>query len=151
LFGYNLDQTILVNGERINLFNIIKDIIDGKTDSNRLIETTRKIRASRINNIVSNIIGDYNSVFNLKLKSIEDLQNFLKNKTYDYVVNAFKRKGIKFLDEFHGTKPKYKNAPSIALNETMVNYYNTFNSPELFKQRIAKARNSFINSIDSNY
>ena len=151
LFGYNLDQTILLNGERVNLFNIIKDIIDGKTDSSKLLEITRKIRASRINNIVNNIIADYNTVFDANLKSITDLQNFLKDKTYNYVVNAFKKADKQFLDEFHGTKPKYEGAPEIALNETMVNYFNTFNSPELFKKRIDKARNSFINSIDSNY
>ena len=151
LFGYNLDQTVLLNGERINLFNTIKDIIDGKTDSSKLLEITRKIRASRINNIVSNIISDYNIVFETSLKTITDLQNFLKGKDYNDIVSEFKKAGIEFLDEFHGTKPKYAGAPSIALNETMVNYYNTFNSPELFKQRINKARESFINSIDSNY
>lgn len=151
LFGYDLNQTIEVNGERINLCDIITDIINSKTNSDRLIEITRKLRAARINAIVGNIISDYNRVFSTNFKTIQDVANFLTGKKYDDIVASFKKAGVDFLEEFHGTQPKYEGAPSIALNETMVNYYNTFNSPELFKQRIAKSRDAFIKSIDENY
>lgn len=151
LFGYDLNKNIRVNGENINLFEIIKNIIDGKTNSSRLMEITRTVRASRINNIVSNIIADYNDVFETQFTTIDEVSNFLKGKKYDDVVAAFKSKGVVFYDEYHGSKPKYEGAPNITLNETMLNYHKTFNDRALFAERIGKARNAFINSIDSNY
>ena len=150
LFGYDLNQNININGREVNLFKIISDIANGDTDSEQLLNIIRELRAARINNIVSNIIYDYNKVFKRDFKTIDDISAFLSGKQYDAVLNAFKAAGVKFLEEFHGTKPA-SNKKGIALNETMVTYFRTFNDSKLFKERIDKARKSFIKSIDENY
>jgi hypothetical protein len=153
LFGYDLSKKVNINGDRICLADIVTDIMNGKSDSSQLIELIRKLRADRINAIVQNIVNDYQKVFRDRytFKTIDDVANFLQGKNYKDVVKAFDEAGIKFYEEFHGTKPKYNGAPKIALNETMLNYYRTFNDPKLFEQRIAKARDSFIKTIDENY
>ena len=153
LFGYDLSKTVNVNGDRICLADIITKIMNGESDSSQLIELIRKLRADRINAIVNNIVDDYRKVFGniADFNNIDDVAKFLQNKKYDGIIKAFDDAGIKFYEEFHGTKPKYKGAPKIALNETMLNYYRTFNDPKLFEQRISKARDSFIKSIDENY
>ena len=153
LFGYDLNKRVTINGQDVNLFEVIKDVIDGKSNSDQLIEIIRKTRASRINNIVSNILRDYREVYEGKetFDTIDDLIKFLATKKYDDVVKDFKDARVTFYEEIHGYKPKYKGAPSIAFNETILNQYRTYNSPELFKQRLDKSRKSFINSIDSNY
>lgn len=153
LFGYDLNKNITLNGQTVNLFEIIKNIINGETDSSKLTEIIRQLRVDRINAIVGNILQDYSVVFNRKFNTVEELSAFLVTQKYDDVVNAFKSTNgrVNFYEEIHGTKPKYEGAPSIALNETMLEYYRVFNNPELFKQRLEKSRESFINSIDSNY
>lgn len=160
LFGYDLNQNIQFNGNNYNLFELIKAIlsndvyIDSTTNKKlsataELVNIIRTTRANRINNIVNNILEDYRTVFpNETLNTLEDLQNFLENKTYDYIVNAFAKEHIEFYEEVHGTKPKYKGAPSIALNETLVMQYETFNNPSKFEQRLNNSRQAFINSID---
>lgn len=150
LFGYDLNKDIVVNGEKINLFDIIQDIINGGS-SEKLIEITRKIRAERINTIISNVLSDYNRVYNNQFKSIDDVVKFLQTQKYDDVKSEFAKKGVEFFEEIHGTKPKYKGAPSIALNETMMNQYRTYNDSNAFKERLDKSKLQFINRIDSNY
>lgn len=152
LFGYDLSKTINVNDDRICLADIITKIINGESDSSQLIELIRKLRADRINAIVQNIVNDYQKVFGGNFKTIDNVANFLQGKKYDDIKKAFDAANVKFYDEFHGTNPKFRNDSAvIALNETMLNYYRTFNNPKLFEQRIAKARNSFIKTIDENY
>ena len=150
LFGYDLNKDITVNGEKINLFNIIQDIINGGSPE-KLIELTRKIRAQRINTIVENILSDYNEVYNNRFNSIYDVAKFLQTQKYDDVKSEFVKKGVRFFEEVHGTQPQYKNAPSIALNETMMNQYRTYNDSRAFKERLNKSKLQFINRIDSNY
>ena len=154
LFGYDLSKTINVNGDRICLAEIVTKIINGESDSSQLIELIRKLRADRINAIAQNIVNDYQKVFGNEhaFKTIDDVANFLQGKNYNNIKKAFDAAKVKFYDEFHGTNPKIlDNSSVIALNETMLNYYRTFNDPKLFEQRITKARDSFIKSIDDNY
>lgn len=150
LFGYDLNKDITVNGEKINLFNIVQDIINGGSPE-KLIELTRKIRAERINTIINNVLSDYNRVYNNRFKSIDDVVKFLQTQKYNDVKSEFAKKGVEFFEEIHGTKPKYKGAPSITLNETMMNQYRTYNDSNAFKERLDKSKLQFINRIDSNY
>ena len=153
LFGYDLNQNVQYNGKNYNLFELIKNMFKDEASrtlaTDELIDLIRVTRANRINNIVNNILEDYKKVYpEVKLNNLADLQTFLINKNYKSVVNDFAKAGVEFYEEVHGTKPKYDGAPSIALNETLVAQYETFNNPTKFKDRIARSRKAFIQSID---
>jgi hypothetical protein len=55
-----------------------------------------------------------------------------------------------FSEEFHGYSPKNESLGKIRVNETMMNYYNTYRNPAMFTERINRARRQFINNIKEN-
>lgn len=70
--------------------------------------------------------------------------------TVENMTSAFYDAGLTFDEEFDGYTPKNKSLGKLRVNETMMNFYNTYRDPAKFEARINKARRSFINNIKEN-
>jgi len=70
--------------------------------------------------------------------------------TVENMTSAFYDAGLIFDEEFDGYAPKNKSLGKLRVNETMMNFYNTYRSPAKFEARINKARRNFINNIKEN-
>lgn len=66
------------------------------------------------------------------------------------MTSAFYDAGLTFDEEFDGYSPKKKSLGKLRVNETMMNFYNTYKDPSKFEARVNKARRSFINNIKEN-
>lgn len=171
LIGYDTNEIKL--GKR-TLQEALKDVIDGKSSSD-ILEFTRAQRKARLDRIIATVISDYRKVFlniegmfikgvdgvdstwNEHFNSLSDIDEFLKNATYNgkpITISdlniLFKNKDVTFHEEIHAYAPKIKSRGNARVNETMLNYQNIFNHKSEWNKRIEHSREQFINSISDN-
>ena len=147
LINYDLNTPIFGN-------KTLKELIDehmGSSNSNSsgLFNLMLQTRKARINQLVANIIEDYNTVFrsldgDKKFTSLEDIQTFIKkeNHTQDSVREAFRGKDINFYEEIHLSKGK--------INETIILYRDSFKNETSLAKRLNDARKAFVEDLKTN-
>jgi len=177
LIGYNLSTKVqLESGETVSLKSLLKEILN-TGDSSKIQEFTRQVRRIRINRLANKIVNDYKKVFlvnglirsdinsseiaaldpKFTMNSLKDIDFFLQHAKYNGkslttsdLTSLFVNSGIQYDEEIHAYAPKAKGLGSARINETILNYYNTYNNKTLFNERINKARQRFIEDLYKN-
>ena len=174
LVGYDVSKLILPS--RKTLKAALREVLDGQS-SKELEEYTRNVRKLRINKLTKKIINDYRTVFlvdglirsnidqtdlikvhpNFIMNSLEDIDEFLKyvkykgnNLTIGTLTDLFVDRGVQFDEEIHAYAPKNKTLGKARVNETIMNWHNVFNSSQLFKERLNRSRQQFIENLQNN-
>lgn len=177
LIGYNLSTKVqLASGETVSLKSLLKDILN-TGDSSKIQEFTRQVRRIRTNRLANKIVNDYKKVFlvnglirsdidsseiaaldsRFTMSSLKDIDFFLQHAKYNGkpltisdLTSLFVSSGVQFDEEIHAYAPKAKGLGNARINETILNYYNTYNDKDLFNERINKARQRFIEDLNKN-
>lgn len=174
LIGYDVSKLTLPS--RKTLKTTLREILDEQSPK-ELEDYIRNIRKLRINKLTKKLISDYKTVFltdgvirpdidqtelikvhpNFVMNSLEDIDEFLKyvkykgsNLTIRTLTDLFVDRGVQFDEEIYAYAPKNKALGKARVNETIMNWYNTFNSPKLFEERLNKSRQQFINNLQNN-
>ena len=147
LINYDLNTPIFGN-------KTLKELIDehmgsSNPNSSGLFNLMLQTRRTRINQLIANIIEDYNSVFkssdgDKKFTSLEEIQTFIeeRNLTQASVREAFRGKGVNFYEEIHLSKGK--------INETILLYRDSFKDEISLAKRLNDARMAFVKDLETN-
>lgn len=150
LIQFNLNQTLNTPIGALNLKSIINDFFNGQGTLDPIINILQFSRKEQINALVKNIIADYNTAFNTKLKTLQEIDLFIESKklSLESIQKAFNAVGLDFFLDIHAYKTKLSKFPRT--NETIKNYFKTFNNLELTKKRIDLERKKFLKDLLSN-
>lgn len=147
LQGYNVSTEVtLPTGEKVKLQKLIEDALAG--DSSTLHAFTRVVKQLRINNVADAIVSKYNTAFDKNFNTLEEVDKWLIDNpiSVNAIQKAFNDKEIQFDLEVDA----YERGKTARINETLLNYWKTYNSPELFRERMRNARRSFIQGLQEN-
>ena len=139
-FNVNTDDNTTISTQ---LKDLIEDCFNNGSD--HIEDIIRQLRKDKINAVVYNILLDYSKVFNIEFNSIKEIKDYLeKNKiTEKELMESFNRKHVDLFEDVHYSNTK----KGIVFNETIENYYNTFNSKDLMHKRIDLAKRHFIKNL----
>ena len=140
LVNYDLNTPIYGNK---TLKELIEEQMSSKNPNDTgLFELMFFTRKTRIDRLVENIIRDYNKVYSKDFTSLEEIENFVKNKSQDTVRKDFISKGVNFYEEIHLSKGK--------INETIKDYHRIYSDENNFKKRLNDERAKFVKDMKTN-
>ncbi len=165
---------VLESVETYDIPTMLRNLAKGQS-APKIYEAIRLIRKLRYNNIVENVLHDYNEAFGLQFNTFEKLDEWLESENMsvdeiqavfrmdsDYLLSLKYQDGtnkydeIKLSEMFAHRKGKINFKSEVhasnlndvgRVNETLKHYWETFNSPKLFERRMAKSRAYFAKDI----
>lgn len=148
IIPFNIEKQLTVENQTFTFKDLIEEALSGNSDS--LINLYSDLRASKINNVVANIIADWNEAYNQNFYKLEEINDFIKNNKLkpSQISKQFQLKGIDCFENIH----YYKDPKSgqIAINETIFNWKRTFDNTTLIKKRLDNNRYNFISGLFEN-
>lgn len=156
LQDYDINATI--NGPEINgkTSYTLKELIEPALRSgntNALVELYYKLENDKITRLVDNITEVYNHVFGEAFSTLQEIDDFLADKTETYIKAAFRSKHVPLAEEIYYTVRKKKingkTVSRLGINETMLAYAERFNDLEKTKLFIKQQKRYFIHGLVS--
>lgn len=145
LIPYNIKNTF---DDGTNLQEIIQEALkNGNTD--KLIDLIYNTREAKMLSMSDQLLSDYSSVFDEDFGSLREVDNYLQENKIDLSTlrAKFAVKGLTFFEEVHGYSPDKKVA---RINETIMNYYDTFTDRSKLQNRLNKEMGYFIKNLLDN-
>ena len=149
LIPFHIDQDIDIAGNIYNLKEILQDCID--TGNNQKLEEIYKtLRMYKMDNLVQNILKDWSYAYDRDFSDFNQINKFIRDNklTVDEISEQFQYKGLDCFENIHYYQDK--KSKQILMNETIYNWYETYQSPNKVKARLNKNRINFIKSIFDN-
>jgi len=80
--------------------------------------------------LVNNILDDYNIVFGKEYRSLSEVENLFKNRSFSEIKTAFKNAQIDFIEDVHYSKIN----KSYTINKTLEELLNIYSSESAFEK-----------------
>ena len=148
-----LMQQIAVDGKEYSMKDIITNVALGKQSSDDLIEIWQKLRKSRYDAFESNLVYDYNQVFETSFNTLAEVDKYLEEKKYSIdELNA-----IFQMDKNELTRIWKKRSPNLTDDEIKIRLDALFDGREgkvqFIKETTASEKNKIarINETELHY
>jgi len=146
---FNIKDDVDVNGTWVNIKELIQNCINNG-DNTGLVRVYSTLRATKMEKVVTNILQDWSDAFGQTFTSLDSINSFIVNNQLSEadIQKAFKDAHIDLFENIH----YYKDGKSkkILMNETIYNWYNTFNNPEKVKKRLNNQKRIFLQQLLDN-
>lgn len=151
LAGFRLSGTLYdpTIKEKTTLDELLKDCINNNNFT-RMEEIFQDTRKKKMNLVVQNLLNDYSDVFDVEFNSLEEVNEyFTTNKITPKVLQQkFEFKDVDLFPDIHYYVPK--ESDQVRVNETILNWYNTFNDKQKTLNRLNRNKAMFIKQLVSN-
>lgn len=134
-------------------YHITKELKDGKSlkdllkagNFKAIEQLIYEVRSKRYNQLKQNILNDYSLAFKHFFSSFDEIAERLKGMTLEKLQEKFSADGVNIVlqEQIHYIPGK----DGLELNETILNYVDTFSSLEKTIARLNRERQQFLNNL----